>query len=132
MSAVVAVHAAIGWILLLVAVGLGLASAWSFATARRTAGARDHRFLVDRLALSAVGLAALGAAIGLVLLGTGPGAADPLHLVYGAAAVLAVPVAVSIGLRRAGSAASRASRDAWMAVGGAVLAGVALRLIGTG
>lgn len=136
MNPVLFLHGALGWALLALAVVLLLAAGWSYVIGRR-GGLRTHRFLVDRLALAAVGLAALGAALGLVLVVFGSRPSDVLHLVYGTAAVLVLPVAVVLGTparerAAAGGATRSPARDAWLAAGAAALAGIAIRLIGTG
>jgi hypothetical protein len=53
----------------------------------------------------------------------GQSPADPLHLVYGPAAILCLPVAVVIGARASADRPSRPRRDAWTAGGGIVLVG---------
>ena len=87
---------------------------------------RGRRWL-DRLVLALLGATVAGALLGLgVLVGAQP-PADPLHLVYGAAAVLAVPAARLI-------AGTRGSPRLgwWLAAGGLVTLGALLRLWATG
>jgi hypothetical protein len=85
------------------------------------------RVWLDRLVLALLVATALAAVLGLgVLVGSRP-PADGLHLVYGAAAVLAVPVARAIaGARRSGRLGW------WLAAGGLVTLGALLRLWATG
>jgi hypothetical protein len=105
---------------------------WSAIVGRRSAGRRDHRSAVDRAVLAALGGVLAADLIGAVLLVTGSRPADPLHFVYGAAALIALPVAISVGARGAGAGSSRVRRDAWTAGGGLVLLGIMLRLFATG
>ena len=70
--------------------------------------------------------------IGAILLATGSRPADPLHYLYGPAALIALPVAIWIGARATRAGPSRVRRDTWTAVGGLALLGIVLRLFATG
>lgn len=109
-----------------------LAAAWSIVSAKRSGGRRDHRFAVDRAVLAVLLVLAAAALVGLALLASGSRPADPLHLLYGPAALIAVPVAIWIGARASAGHASRLRRDFWTAGGGIVLIGLGLRLVATG
>ena len=110
---------------------VALASAWSWLTRRRSGGRSDHRSLVDRLALVAVGLVAGAGVLGLATITGGHGPSDPLHLLYGVAALLVLPVAMALGLRAEGRGRIR-RRDPWIGLGAVVLLAVGLRLVMTG
>lgn len=111
-------------------VGLGgiavaaIAVAWSvlIVVARRAA---DRAYLAALGVLVAVVL--LAAIVGGLLLVTGSAPADPLHLLYGAIAVLAIPVGIGLA---AGRTARRQSVVLFLAV--LVELGVAVRLLQTG
>jgi FtsH-binding integral membrane protein len=77
-------------IALLVALGGGLVV---LVVAYGEATRRSLRFARDRAILGALALVVAGSAVGLVLLVTGNGPDDPLHLLYGALAILVLPVA---------------------------------------
>ncbi len=82
-------------------------------------------FLVD---VAVLGLAVLGGALlGLVLLVTGPGPRDPLHLLYGALALVAVPAGYGI----AGSRPER-QQAAIALVASVVILLLLVRLLQTG
>jgi hypothetical protein len=104
---------------------------WSAVAGRRSGGHRDHRSAVDRAVLVVLGMALAAGLIGAVLIAVGSRPADPLHYVYGPAALIALPVAIWVGAR-ATPAGSRVRRDVWTAGGGLVLLGVMLRLFATG
>jgi len=127
------VHHLLGVLFLAATLGLLLASVLSVLAARRSGGAMDHRFATDRLVLVLVGVVALNGLLGLLLLAAGSRPADPLHLLYGPAALVTVPVAVWLS-RRGGRASTPVPgrRDAWMAVGAIALIGLAVRLFMTG
>jgi uncharacterized membrane protein YqgA involved in biofilm formation len=108
------------------------AATWSVVTAWRSGGRRDHRVLVDRVVLGVLGVVALGGLLGLGLLIGGSRPVDPLHLVYGPASVIALPVAIWLGARGSRTQGSRLRRDLWTAGGGVVLVGLGLRLFATG
>jgi hypothetical protein len=99
---------------------------------RRSGGRRDHRSAVDRAVLAVLGSVLAADLIGALLLVAGSRPADPLHFVYGAAALIALPVAIWVGARGARVGSSRVRRDAWTAGGGLVLLGIVLRLFATG
>jgi hypothetical protein len=106
---------------------------WSAWTRRASSGAADRRFAVDRLILLTIGVVAVNGLIGLVLLGTGARPADPLHLLYGPAALVCLPVGIWLGRRGpdgAGSVSRR--REIWLATAAVVLVGIELRLVMTG
>ena len=105
---------------------------WSAVAGRRSVGRRDHRSAVDRAVLAVLGSALAAGLIGTVLLVTGSRPADPLHFVYGPAAVIALPVAIWVGARGTRGGSSRVRRDVWTAGGGLVLFGIVLRLFATG
>jgi hypothetical protein len=115
------VHMAIGLAALALAI---VGAAWSAVlSVRRRAGGRAYLG-----GLGAVVLVALAAALlGLLLLATGSAPADPLHLVYGVVAVVALPLAAAF-------AAGRRPRSQSLALllGAAVEIGVIVRLFQTG
>ena len=86
---------------------------------------RPVRFARDRAILTAIGLVAIGAATGLVILLGGGAPADPLHLLYGALALLILPV-VRFWDRLAGR------RALAIGIGGVILSLLVLRLFQTG
>ncbi len=86
---------------------------------------RPMRFARDRAILGVFVLVLVGAALGLVLLVTGPGPDDALHLLYAAVAVLVLPVA-----RFLEPLARR--RSLALGVAGVALALLVLRLFQTG
>jgi hypothetical protein len=105
---------------------------WSAVDGRRSGGRRDHRSAVDRAVLVVLGGVLAAGLAGAVLLLTGSRPADPLHFVYGPAALFALPVAIWVGARGTRAGSSRVRRDAWTAGGGLVLLGIVLRLFATG
>jgi hypothetical protein len=129
---VTAAHNLLGLASIAVALIVVGAAAWSIVSARRSGGRRDHRFAVDRAVLAVLVILAAAALVGLALLATGSLPADPLHLLYGPAALIAVPVAIWIGARASAGRASRLRRDVWTAGGGIVLIGLGWRLVATG
>jgi hypothetical protein len=126
------VHGSLGWALVVGAAILALAAVWSAVAARRSGGGRDHRLLVDRIVLGLLALVGCGGLLGLGLLAGGSRPADPLHLVYGPASLLTLPVAIWIGARGSRVDRPRLRRDLWTAGGAIVLVGIGLRLIATG
>ena len=108
------------------------AAVWSALAGRRSGGRRDHRWAVDRAVLAVLGGVIAAGLIGGILLVTGSRPADPLHYLYGPAALIALPVAIWIGARVSSAGSSRSRRDAWTAAGGLVLLGIVLRLFATG
>jgi hypothetical protein len=70
---------------------------------------------------------------GLFLLANGPPPADSLHLLYGSAALVTLPVGVWLGRRGRGAGSAGAPRrDGWLVVAAIVLLGIELRLFMTG
>ncbi len=86
---------------------------------------RPFRSGRDRVILVAIGATAASIVLGLVLLATGPGPADPLHFLYAVVALVVLP-AIRFWDRLA------ARRGLWLGVGGVVLALLAVRLFQTG
>ncbi len=105
---------------------------WSAIAGRRSGGRSDHRFAADRVVLAVLVLVAAAGLVGIALLINGSRPVDPLHLVYGPAALACLPVAIWLGARPAGGGGSRLRRDVWTAGGGIVLFGLAWRLLATG
>jgi putative Mn2+ efflux pump MntP len=108
------------------------AAAWSVIAARRSAGRRDHRFAVDRAVLAALLLIAAAGLVGSAMFVSGSQPRETVHLLYGPAAFLCLPIAIAVGARASAGRASRMRRDTWTAVGGLVLVGLGLRLLATG
>ena len=126
-------HQIVGWGAVALTAALLAAAGWSAFDGRRSGGATDHRFAVDRLVLLVVAAIALNGVFGSVMLATGARPADPLHLLYGPAALVTAPVAWWLGGRRRGAGrASRLRRDVWLAIACALLLGIELRLFATG
>ncbi|HTG40318.1 MAG TPA: hypothetical protein VK697_01770 [Methylomirabilota bacterium] len=110
-----------------------LASLWSVIAGRRSEGRVDHRFAVDRLVLLVVALIAANEIVGSFLLAGGSGPADVLHLLYGPAALVTLPIGVWLSRRGRGHAHGAVSRvDGWLVVAAVVLLGIELRLFMTG
>jgi hypothetical protein len=110
-----------------------LADLWSMISARRSDGRVDHRFAVDRLVLLVVGLVAANGIVGSLLLAGGSRPADALHLLYGPAALVTLPVGVWLSRRgRDLASAAAARRDAWLVAAAVLLLGIELRLFMTG
>lgn len=105
-------------------VAAALAASWSaiVVATRRDAG---RAYLAALGVVVAVALAS--ALVGVLLLLTGPGPADPLHLLYGAIAVLAIPVGIWLAV---GRTPRRQSVVLLLAV--LVELGVTVRLLQTG
>ena len=116
-----AVHAAAAPVVAVLAIALGVVAVIA-------ARGRDaHRNAIDRLILVVLVVALAAGATGAVLLATGHRPSDPLHLLYAAVAVAALPIA-----RFAGGSVRWTSRS-WVLAGAAiVLIGVVLRLVATG
>lgn len=111
---------------------LGAAS-WSMLAARRSGGRQDHRFAVDRALLVGVALIAANDVAGGIIVAGGAAPADPLHLVYGAAALVTLPIGWIVGGRpRGGRTATRIRRDGWVLAASLLLLGLELRLFMTG
>ena len=113
----------------LTVVGVG---AWSAIAGRRSGGRRDNRSALDRAVLPVLGSVAVAEILGVVLLLTGARPADPLHFLYGPAALIALPVAIWFGARTPSADASRVRRDTWTVIGAIVLLGILFRLYATG
>jgi hypothetical protein len=115
-----------------------VAAIWSVVASRRSEGRRDHRFAVDRLVLATIALLVAGGLVGIVIAIAGRGPADPLHLLYGPAAVVTPLVGWWWGGRTrddsstAGTSPRRSRRDGWLMVATLVLLGLELRLFMTG
>jgi hypothetical protein len=108
------------------------AAIWSAIVGRRSGGRRDHRSALDRAVLVVLGSVLSAGLVGAISLLAGSRPADPLHLVYGPAALIALPVAILMGARGMRADSSRLRRDVWTAGGGIVLLGILLRLVATG
>ena len=95
--------------------GMLAVATWSVTAGRRSGGRHDHRFAVDRMVLIVEGLIAANAALGAGLLASALRPTDVLHLLYGPAALLTLPVGWALGARRrAEGTRSRLRRDAWL------------------
>jgi hypothetical protein len=114
-------HVAAFWAAVAVAAALGVL-ALGDVVARRL-----HRFALDRLLLALLAFVAVGELTGLGMLVTGARPLDPLHLLYGAAALLVPAVARWLGRRP-----EARRRGAWLAAGSLAVAGVLFRLWTTG
>jgi hypothetical protein len=126
-------HHLVAWVVVVLTVVALIVAAWSWLAGRRGGARADHRFAVDRTVLGVIAVVGLAELLGLLVLAGGERPSDPLHLLYGVAALIALPVAWALGGRAARDAATaRARRDAWLAVAAAVLLGVELRLFMTG
>jgi hypothetical protein len=126
-------HRLLGILAVAATVALLVAGGWSAIAARRSGGEADHRFAVDRLVLIVLALLATNGLIGLVQIVTGLRPADPLHLLYGPAALISLPVGAWLSRRsERGAAATARRREAWMIGAAVVLLGIELRLIVTG
>lgn len=128
-----AAHQFLATIVLAATIGLVAAAISSLLSWRRSAGRTDHRFAVDRLVLVVIALVVANGIVGLVLVAGGPRPADPLHLLYGPAALVTLPLGWWLG-RRSGrpSGHDRGRIDLWLAVAAIVLLGIELRLVMTG
>jgi peptidoglycan/LPS O-acetylase OafA/YrhL len=129
---VTAVHQLLGWASIAGSAAIVAVAIWSVIEGRRSNGRSDHRFAVDRSVLAVLVLLGAAGLAGIVLLMSGSRPVDPLHLVYGPAALVCLPVAIWIGARTRAGRGSRLRRDVWTAGGGIVLLGLALRLLATG
>jgi hypothetical protein len=129
---VAALHDILGLAVVVGALVVLGATTWSAVAGRRSGGRKDHRLAADRAVLAVLGLVVVVEFLGLALLLTGSRPADPLHFLYGAAALIGLPAAIWIGTRTRPADGSRVRRDAWTAGGAIVLLGIALRLLATG
>lgn len=84
---------------------------------------------VDGLALVVEAFILVTGLIGPLLLATGHQPADPLHLLYAAVALGALPVTLGVAMSRG---ATGPRRDRWLALGALILTGVSIRLLQTG
>jgi hypothetical protein len=131
---VAAAHQVAALAILGVTIALVGAAAWSWTAARRTEGRSDHRFAVDRLVLAVEAFIALDVGLGSLLLVTGARPSDALHLLYGLAALVTLPVGWWWGGRPDGPGAIsvRHRRDGRLLLAAAILVGIELRLVATG
>ena len=115
-------------------IALLVAAVWSLIEGRRSGGRVDHRFAVDRLILAVAVAVAANGLLGLLVAAGGAGPREPLHFLYGPAAVIAAPLGWwLVGRPRLDvGAAARRRRDLWVAVAAIVLLALQLRLVGTG
>lgn len=113
-----------GWLAIVVL--LAAVAALVGAIALR-AGRRDAHRWVDRAILAALAVIALDGLLGLGLVALGHAPTDLLHVVYGVAALVVLPVA-----RWAERSADRRRRALWIAGGSLVLIGILVRLAQTG
>jgi hypothetical protein len=132
-SNVTSAHQLLAFAIMAITVALLATCLWSWLAARRSGGEQDHRFAVDRLVLLVEAVVAVQIGIGGLLVATGDRPSDPLHLLYGVAALATLPVGWAWGGRpdRTG-AVSRRHRDGWLLIATGILLGVELRLLATG
>jgi hypothetical protein len=127
------VHQIVAAAVVATTIALLFAASWSMVAARRSGGRQDHRFAVDRSLLVGVALIAANDVAGAIVVAGGAAPADPLHLVYGAAAFVTLPIGWLLGGRpRGGRPPTRIRRDAWVVAASVVLLGLELRLYMTG
>jgi hypothetical protein len=126
-------HHLVAWVVVGLSAGFLVATVWSWLAGRRSGGRADHRFAVDRIILGLLAVVGVAEVLGLIVLAGGNGPSDPLHLVYGVAALVAIPIAWTWAGRAARDVAvARTRRDAWLAVAATVMLGIELRLFMTG
>jgi hypothetical protein len=126
-------HQFLGYAAVVVTLVLLVVASWSALAARASSGKVDHRFAVDRSIIGLVALLALDGLVGITLLVTGARPGDPLHLLYGPAAFVTVPVGYWLARRGGVRAASgHGRRDVWVAVAAVVLLGLEYRSFVTG
>ena len=109
-----------------------VAAGWSAVAGWRSGGRSDHRLLVDRAVLAMLAILVAAGLFGVGLLLTGSRPVDLLHVIYGPASLISLPVAIWAGARTSSADGSRIRRDIWTAGGGVVLLGIVLRLFATG
>jgi hypothetical protein len=127
------IHAFLGRAAIAVTAALALVATWSTVDGRQSSGTRDHRFAVDRLLILNITVVAANVLAGGLLAAGGTRPADALHLLYGVAAVVVLPLGWTLGVRAGPSGRpSRARRDAWVLAAGLILLGIEIRLIATG
>ena len=126
------VHGLLGWASLWMSLVVLAACVWSAITARRSGGREDHRFAVDRSILATLLILTAAGFLGVAQLLGGGRAADALHLVYGPAALMSLPLATAVGARARDGRLSPLRRDLCVAVGAVVLLGLVMRLFATG
>jgi hypothetical protein len=131
---VTAAHQTVAWIGVVLTAGVLAVAIWSALAGRRSRGAADHRFAVDRGLLAATAAIFVDVLIGLALIVGGDRPTDPLHLLYGVLAVVALPIGWLLGGRAASGAVTppRLRRDTWIGVAAAILLAIELRLFLTG
>jgi hypothetical protein len=125
-------HQLLGAAALLVTAVLLVVASWSAFSERASNGARDHRFAVDRTILVVLAVLLLAGLVGLGLLAGGGRPADPLHLLYGQAALVTAPIGYWLARRGGLRAPGRFRRDMWVAIAAVVLLGIEYRLFVTG
>src|SRR3954447_7819501 len=125
-------HQLFGYASVAVTLVLLVVASWSALAARTSSGVRDHRFAVDRAILGLLAVVAVAGLVGLGLLVGGRRPAEPLHLLYGVAALVTVPVGYWLARRGGVRSSAGGRRDAWVAVAALVLLGIELRLFMTG
>jgi hypothetical protein len=124
-------HQFVAWAVVVMTIGLAAAAGWSVVDARRASGARDHRFAVDRLVLLVLVALVVNLMTGGALLAAGHRPGDPLHLLYGPAALLTLPIGWWLATRR-GRDSGRRRQDVWTLAASVVLLGLEARLFMTG
>lgn len=115
------IHRLLGQLVLVLAV---LSAAWSAVLVG--GGRQGGPLFIVNLGWT-VAAALLAALVGVLVLIAGPGPSDPLHLLYGALAVAALPGAALVAAGRSGR-----ERAIVMLIGSVVLLIVVLRLFQTG
>lgn len=111
---------------------VGATAVWSAVAGWRSAGRDDDRTAVDRAVLAMLAVAMLAVLLGVPLLIGGDRPADVLHLLYGGAGLVVLPVAIWLGARTDSANRVRVRRDLWTAGGAIVMLAIGLRLFATG
>jgi hypothetical protein len=117
---IIELHRTLALIALAIGAGIGLLAALG------ALGGRPRRLAVDRAVLAALSVIALAVVSGLGMLLGGQRPHDLLHLLYAAAALLALPIA-----RFGGGVAAR-HRGPAVAIGGLLVVLLVVRLYQTG